>query len=134
LHLQACIVVCSPGPATRQAHALLEAATAADLPRLLCELLEACARIGLGPGGGEGGACTASVRLLAALCAPLSPVRARACVLHLRAFATVCSLGTAGCAVCSGGGSAKLLKTCVYVKACVLSMDGGELGNGFSIA
>uniref|UniRef100_A0A7S3VLZ8 non-specific serine/threonine protein kinase n=1 Tax=Dunaliella tertiolecta TaxID=3047 RepID=A0A7S3VLZ8_DUNTE len=70
---QACMVTGIPGPALRQAHALLEGAAAADLPRLLCELLEACARIGLGPGGGEGGACTASIRLLAALCAPLPP-------------------------------------------------------------
>jgi L-cystine uptake protein TcyP (sodium:dicarboxylate symporter family) len=64
----------------RQAHAVLESAAAADLPRLLCELLEACARIGLGPGGGEGGACTASIRLLAALCAPFPVVGALLCV------------------------------------------------------
>lgn len=51
---QACLAAGVRGPALRQAHAVLEGGVAGNLPQLLCQLLEACARIGMGPGGGEG--------------------------------------------------------------------------------
>jgi len=116
------MVLGTSGPALRQAHALLEGAAAADLPRVLCELLEACARIGLGPGGGEGGACTASIRVLATLCAPLPSVRGCGCgCVYVGGCLWVggCGWMRAGHAVCAPALGKCVLSACGCVAACV---------------
>ena len=62
-----------PSPSTRQAHTVLQAVSEPELPRVLCELLEAAARSELGPAGSDAGAHAACIHVLAALCAPLTP-------------------------------------------------------------